>query len=175
MLLPYPAHHHRNPLSDENLRDLHSAAWRTFLVFSHPNVRILHILSEEYSRAIEQLGSIPSERWLPADPDRRLAEHLATFYWWGVLNLSDPEGLLQRFYARASDTLRAHALGFLGRNLHRISGEVPTENVEHLQVLWQSRLRAAEFSYGGSRRVRLLVCFRKVRDFLGPRTTEGGS
>jgi hypothetical protein len=105
---------------------------------------MLHILREEYSRAIERLGSIPGERWLPADPDRRLVEHLATFYWWGVLNLSDPGGLLQRFYNCASDTLRAHALSFLGRNLHQISGDIPPENLERLQLLWDSRLRAAQ-------------------------------
>jgi hypothetical protein len=104
---------------------------------------MLHILREEYSRAIERLSSIPSERWLSADPDLRLVEHLATFYRWGVLDLSDPQGLLQLFYNRASDTLRAHALGLLGRNLHRISGDIPPENLERLQLLWESRLRAA--------------------------------
>jgi hypothetical protein len=130
--------------SAESLRDLHSAAWKAFLIFSYPNVKMLHILSDEYSDAIDRLSSIPSERWLPADPDRRLAEHLATFYWWGVLDVGDPQDLLQRFYSHASDALRAHALGFLGRNLHRISGEVPTTNLERLKALWQTRLRAAQ-------------------------------
>lgn len=127
-----------------NLRNLHDAAWSTYLVFSQPNNRMLHILGEAYSRAVERLSSIPTESRLPADPDQRLAEHLATFYWWGVLELSVSGGLLPTFYNRAPDTLRAHALGFLGRNLHRISSAIPADTLERLQLLWESRLRAAQ-------------------------------
>jgi hypothetical protein len=129
--------------SDENLRDLRTAAWGAYLIFCNPSEVIFNILSEEYGYAVEQLGLARSERWMPADPDERLAEHLMILYWRGTIDLNDPTNLLWRFYANASDTLRAHALDFLGRSLHNIRDEIPADTLTRLRALWESRLEFA--------------------------------
>jgi hypothetical protein len=120
-----------------------TAAWGAYVIFSHPSETIFDILSEEYRYTAEQLGLTPSERWMPADPDARPVEHLMYYYWWCTIDLDDPTGLLQLFYANASDTLRAHALDFLGRGLHSIRDEIPTDALTRLRALWESRLEVA--------------------------------
>jgi hypothetical protein len=56
--------------------------------------------------------------------------------------LSEPDGLLAKFFDRAADEVRGHALGFVGRSL---PPEEPLEQEveEHLQSLWESRLATA--------------------------------
>jgi len=129
--------------SNRNLRHLRTAAWAAYVIFSQPSEIVFNILSEEYSHAVEQLGIALSGSWMPADPDERLVEHLMILYWWGTIDLDDPPDLLQRFYANASDALRAHALDFLGRSLHNIGDEIPTDALTRLRALWENRLMVA--------------------------------
>jgi len=128
---------------EETLRDLRDAAWETYITFCAPYDNAFDLLREEYSRAVERIGTASGERQRLADPDRRLAEHLMTLYWRGKLSLDEPDDLLMRFYAKASDSLCSHALAFVGRSLHSTEEEVAPQILDGLKVLWERRLNAA--------------------------------
>jgi len=127
----------------ETLRDLRDTAWETYITFCAPYDNVFDLLHEEYCYAVERIGTASSESRRLADPDERLAEHLMTLYWRGKLSFDEPDGLLARFYAKASDSLRSHALAFVGRSLHSTEEEIALQVVDRLQVLWQRRLDAA--------------------------------
>ena len=61
-----------------------------------------------------------------------------TFYWHGKLELGDP--LLDQFFKNASDHLRGRALGYMGRSLQDVDGQVSPETLERLTALWQWRV-----------------------------------
>jgi hypothetical protein len=63
-------------------------------------------------------------------------------YWRGTLGFDEPEGLLERFYALASDELRAHAASFVGRVLAR--EDATPDAITRLEQLWERRLESAE-------------------------------
>ena len=57
-----------------------------------------------------------------------------------LLELHEPEGLLDRFYQRASLDLRRHALALVGRSLANTEGMVDKQFVERLKLLWELRI-----------------------------------
>jgi hypothetical protein len=128
--------------SQEPLRDLRHAAWGTYVVFQPPYDSVFDILREEYEHAVQQLGSSPGEKWLPAHPEERLVEHLMARYWQGNLNPEDSEDLLAQFYDIASDELRAYAVEFITRQLRHPDVEVSEETLTRLQTLWEVRIRS---------------------------------
>ena len=118
------------------------AAWNTYVTFCKPYDNVLDILREQYRHAAERIGCRRDDaQWL-ANPDERLAEHLMVFYWRGKLSLGDP--LLTAFWERATDALRAHALGYVGRALEQTSGEIPAEVLNRLTQLWAVRVARAK-------------------------------
>ena len=118
------------------------AAWNTYIAFCRPYDNVLDILRPQYQHAVQRIGSHHDDtRWL-ADPDEKLAEHLMVFHWRGKLSLDDP--LLTAFWEWAPDTLRAHAIEFVGRALKQTDEEVPIEILERLKQLWQERLALAK-------------------------------
>src|SRR5207244_4207949 len=87
---------------NESLRDLLHAAWETYIIFCEPYNNVFDVLHDEYKHAIERLGTSSAQRRHLANPEDRLAEHIMILYWRGKLALDGPDGLLVRFYAKAS-------------------------------------------------------------------------
>lgn len=129
---------------DESLKDLRDAAWETYIVFCEPYDNVFEVLRDEYSRAIECIGTSSAKRRHLANPDERLAEHLMMLYWRGKLALDEPCGLLTRFYAKASHALCGHAFGIEGRRLHDTEENIPSEILGRLKALWEQRLTTAQ-------------------------------
>lgn len=125
---------------DNSQKDLRDAAWEAYIVFCQPYDDAFDVLKGEYARAVERIGVVTADRRHHGDPDEHLAEHLMVFYWRGKLDLDEQGGLLRRFYEKASDTLRAHALEFIGRSLSNTEGAVDTEVLKLLRSLWVFRL-----------------------------------
>ncbi|CAA9459777.1 MAG: hypothetical protein AVDCRST_MAG37-3583 [uncultured Rubrobacteraceae bacterium] len=121
-------------------RTLRAAAWGAFLAFTRPHPETFEVLRDEYRRSVELLSSSPSGRWISAKPDERLAEHLMTFYWWGILGLEQRDALLSQFFANAAGELRGRALSFVGLSLHRMGEDVPPNTLARLRQLWNRRL-----------------------------------
>jgi hypothetical protein len=129
------------PLGEED-RAYFEAAWNTYVVFCQPYDDVLEVLREAYGEAIQSIGSGKGETHLSGDPDEGLAQHLMAFCWRGKLSLDDP--LLVLFWEKASDDLRAFALGFIGRSLQNTEGPIDARILDRLSKLWEGRLSAAE-------------------------------
>lgn len=129
--------------TDPDRAGLREAAWETYVVFCKPYNAVFDVLRDEYGRAIEHIGSPTDDHRHLRDPDERLAEHLMELYWRGRLALNEPGGLLDRFYAKADDTLRGHAMDFVGRSLMNTEDKVPGQVINRLKALWEYRLATA--------------------------------
>lgn len=124
------------PRSDD-LKQLRIAAWDTFLVWGRPSPALYELLKSEYSDAVTEL---------PIDPERvdasrkhpseALAEHLATYLWWGTTDLAE-NGLAARFFAVADHDAASHLLQVLGRSLADEANQpVDPEVIARLKELW---------------------------------------
>lgn len=128
------------PLGDED-KIRFEVAWNTYIIFNQPYNNVLELLRDQYKHAIELIGTPRDEiRW-PSDPDKRLAGHLMVFYWRGTIELDDP--LLIKFWEKAPDELRGHAIEFVGHALLR-EEPIPVEILKRLQRLWEERFASAK-------------------------------
>jgi hypothetical protein len=119
---------------------LHLAAWDAFIGFTNPYMKLFQLVKDEYRAAVERIGANLPEQQLSADRNDRLAEHLMALYWWGELPLEEHQGLIARFYEKASPELSAHAMDFLGRCLRdRDNKELPEEAIDRLKAFWMWR------------------------------------
>ena len=132
--------------SDAELQDMRNAAWEAYIIFCPPYDNAFDILREEYGRAIEHIGTLLENKRDFAKSEEHLAEHLMTFYWRGKLLLDEGNGLLERFYKRASDKIRAHAFDFIGRTLEGEKEAIPAKIADRLKTLWSRRLAVARSS-----------------------------
>lgn len=126
--------------------DLLEAAWETYIVFCKLYDAAFDTLREEYGRAIDRIGVQSGHKHHQRDVDQRLAEHLMEAYWRGKLSLDDSESLLGRFYTKADDVLRGHAMEFMGRSLDNTDGELSVQIINRLKALWRYRTAAAQAS-----------------------------
>jgi hypothetical protein len=140
--------------SDDSSRDLRYAAWGTYIIFCPPYNNVFEVLRDQYAQAVAQLGEEAEHKWIPGDPGERLADHLMTFYLREKLTLHDP--LFDRFWQEAPQKVRRRALEFIGRIL-RDSDKVL--RINHLQELWESRVRFAKSSDSGGRYEEELAAF----------------
>jgi hypothetical protein len=123
---------------EESFRDWRNAAWEAYVIYCPPKVNALHLLFAEYQRAIGRIGETSADaRPHPYNPGEHLAEHLMTFYWWGKLDIDEPEGLLARFFMQAPEGLRCYAFEYVGRSLSTTEETISLEVLARLQRLWE--------------------------------------
>jgi len=101
----------------------------------------MDILEDEYYHAVEQMGRESFEAHGFENPARRLAEHLMLLYWYGKLSIRQDNDLLSNFYAKAPVSLLAHALEFIGRQLHSDGDNIPADVIGRLQLLLEYRIQ----------------------------------
>jgi hypothetical protein len=129
---------------EESLRDLRDAAWEAYVIFCSPYDSVFDVLRDEYGRSVERIGAGGVQRRRMANPEESLAEHLMILYGQGKLALDEPDGLLTRFYTKASDKLCGQAFSVEGQRLCDTQEAVPREILNRLKVLWERRLAAAK-------------------------------
>lgn len=132
--------------TDARYRRLRDSAWEAYIAFSQPYTAVFRMLRSQYEFAVEELDPAFSEESSPGNPEERLAEHLMVFYWWGVLDIAVPTGLLSRFYMNSPMSLRRHALEFVARSLSNTKEDVPPTVLQRLRVLWLHSLEHARES-----------------------------
>jgi hypothetical protein len=120
-----------------------SAAWESFVVFNQPYDTLLRELEPAYRKAIADIN-VPRTMRSPASPDDSLADHLMAYYWREQLTFEGKDRLLEDFYAHASDSLRGHAMWFVGRSVAGWDDAAPPEVFERIRSLMERRLRVAE-------------------------------
>jgi hypothetical protein len=101
---------------------------------------VFDVLKGEYARAVAEIAETAE----PESPDERLALHLVTLAWRGKLALEPLDPLLQEFFDKASDGLRAVAICDVGRSLQQTSDPIKPEVLERIRMLWAWRSQAAQ-------------------------------
>lgn len=96
---------------------LRSATWNTFLAWSRPNPSLWNSLRGEYRKSIAQLpSSRETEDGLRKPVGKALAEHLASYLWWGLIDLErDPE--IREFFRDAIADDATDLIQVLGSSL----------------------------------------------------------
>lgn len=118
------------------------ASWDAYVTMSRPYDSAWFLLRGEYRRAVEQLPGQDDQTRQRFDPEEKLAEHLMAQYWRGNLRFGDADSLLEAFFDRASDVIRAHAITYVGHVLHNSTDAVQHSIIARLQELWEHRLPA---------------------------------
>jgi len=119
---------------------LREAAWETYLANS-PYDNAFDVLKGEYHRAVSELEEIkaPTDRRRFLDPAERVAEHLMILYWRGRITWDNEGDMLQEFFERAAEEVRAQALEFVGHSLWRGEYDLSAEQAARLRELWRRR------------------------------------
>jgi hypothetical protein len=118
---------------------LRMSAWEAYLVFSRPYDSCLRVLRSQYARASVEDEVPPRWTWHGLHAPRvGLGEHLLAYFWRGLLNIDDSDGLLRAFFAGASPDVRARSLAAVGSRLSR-TVEVDPVMAARLMELWQWR------------------------------------
>jgi len=129
---------------EHGLEKFYQVAWESYVGFTQAHPMVLPILHDEYSRAIEQIGRVAStESSSRPDPDERLADHLMLLYAQGGIELNE-DGLIANFFARATGSLRAHAIWSIGSGLSQTKDEILGDVLERIKALWTWRLEKAK-------------------------------
>jgi len=120
-----------------------SAAWESFVAFNEPNTVLLEVLLPAYRRAVGQIGQLQGMMRHPVSPEDRLAQHLMIYYWLGSIDFGSGDGLIDGFFASASDALRGHAMWFVGTSVSHWDEVAPAEVLGRLRRLVERRLDLA--------------------------------
>ena len=132
------------PRPSEN-RSFFEAAWYPYVAFTSAYTNVLPILRSAYRDAIGLLTESKVKGGLSERRAEHLSDHLMMYYWRSEIDLSDD--LLRDFVAKAPDSMRGHALGWIGRTLHQREGEsLAPEIALRLQDLWGWRFRDPNIS-----------------------------
>jgi hypothetical protein len=130
------------PLSERE-QAYFDAAWNTYVAFCYPYDNVFEILREQYLHAIKRIGTKDRIAAL-YEPDYHLAEHLMTFYWRGKIEFDD--SLFIEFWSKAPDSLRGHAIEFIGQALKAKQKRISEEIINRLEALWDKRIESAKNS-----------------------------
>jgi hypothetical protein len=120
------------------------AAAETFLAFNRPSAPVLDALRPQYATWVQALATDTFDYQPFHSPEsipEQLAAHLLLLYIWGRLELKT--GLLADFFRLAPLEVRRKALANVGWQLSRTEQVIPEDVLTRLQLLWETRRRAA--------------------------------
>lgn len=90
------------------------AAWETFITFNNAYDNLMPLLTQQYQRAVKEIGNHTDGKHHPENPEQNLAQHLILFYCRGKIPLE--KDLMKDFYDVAPMELRAEVVDFIGRS-----------------------------------------------------------
>jgi hypothetical protein len=129
------------PVENE-LSDRWFAAWKTFVCWNNPHPVFLDIFKAEYQLAIERLESLREEEKSNNSAVTAMSGHLISFYWWGILSLTDNDSLLQRFIEKANEEELAWIMNYTGHALENTRDLLTQAIEEKVTDYWRFRLEA---------------------------------
>jgi len=118
-----------------------NAARESFVVFNQRYDNLLRELETAYRKAIAEINQ-PRMMRSPESPEDRLADHLMAYYWRGHITFESDDRLLEDFYSHASESVRGHAMWFIGRSAGW-DAAAPPEVFERLRNLMERRFNVA--------------------------------
>lgn len=104
-----------------------------------PIAPLMAELHDSYAEAIDALSTEDDDRNDRNHLHERLAQYIVVLHLWGAL----PDHLLERFFSRASDKIRRHAMWFVGDVISQPATEERKEMNARGLKYWELRLDAA--------------------------------
>ena len=117
---------------------LRNSAWRAFLAsgnFIDPD-----LIWDQYEWAVSNLQIEPSEGKEQPEYELNLSDLMMILLWRGKITPSDPDGLLRKFYSKASKDHRRRAISVLGSYLDDPNDDVNAELEKRLKEFIEWRL-----------------------------------
>ena len=128
--------------ADPQQRPLRLAAWEAYLVWCSPYDSCYRLLASEYARAAREEEEPPAWRWTASSTPRvALGRHLLSFYWRGLLDLTDDA--MTSFFAHSHADTRNHALAGVGHAFAR-PADVEKSTIDRLMALWEWRTNRSD-------------------------------
>lgn len=129
------------------------AAWEGYVVFNQPTPKLYGLLRQQYALANEAVTVEAAEKqpdyYRPADPHRRLGEHLATLFWQKAI---ESKPLIDAYLDRGGERLQTTFVSFVGHSLASSEVEIPADIADRLIALGNHMLsqgRRWDLSYFG--------------------------
>jgi hypothetical protein len=137
---------------ETSLEKFYRVAWESYVGWTQAHPMVLPILHDEYSRAIERIGvEAPRQGGSRPDPDERLADHLMVLYAQGGIELNE-DGLISNLFAKATVSLRAHAIWSIGSGLSQTKDEISGDVPERIKGIWTWRLEKVKSNIESNRK-----------------------
>jgi len=130
---------------DKDADEFRRAAWDAYAVYCQPYDDVFPLIERQYARAIDSMTTEDVNMGSEPNPFSRLAEHIITLYWRGVVQ---KDGLLSQLYEHAGSALRAHVMGFVGRALSNVENGIPPEVTQRLREFLNWRIQAVTTGAG---------------------------
>gem|GEM_PF-4490487 len=127
---------------DLNLEVYRRAAWQGYMQLPRAYDDPFRILRAQYERAIQELVSEPNR--IDTEETNHVAEHLMEVFWRGLVNLGDPDRLIEKFFERAPISLRQHAIRDIGVGLQHPQTVLKGDAKQRLEQLYDWRLDQTE-------------------------------
>ena len=134
---------------ESDCQELFDSAWQGYILRDQVYPNIFSVLREKYSHVIQQLPNQNSTSHEQSQANRALSSHLLDLFWVEVINLDEPDTLIERFFANASIYDRGEFIRSIGwrllygtREPHNI--EINHELRQHLQKFLDWRITKAK-------------------------------
>ena len=122
------------------------SAFSTLLRFTHPNSPTFNVLTEDFGFALQHLADLEL-RDSPRDAfTDTLAQHLFTYYLWGMYPLKGPGSLLEQFYQQTDPESEhwGNLFGHIGFTLRNTGKHLDRDLKERLISFFEWRLEVGD-------------------------------
>lgn len=133
----------------QDLLRYRASAWTAYITRYRFNLDLFPILMAEYRWAAENPAEVLTNKARMVDPSEALAAHLMSAYWFGAIDIAQPDNLLTSFYENASESVRTKATQIIGRSLRGKDETLPASIVKRVQALWLWRLKVGQTDSSG--------------------------
>ncbi len=138
------------PAKNEEMR---SRAWMAYITQSNAYNELFKLLRPHYLWAIDQLekrtiDKLDKSEYLEdsfwSAGEERLTQELMVFYMRELISFDDKDRILEEFFEKAPENLRAEAIKFIGPNLRDENEQISEIHKKRLMDLWNWRVEQFE-------------------------------
>lgn len=132
--------------SSHEYRSYWFAAWSAYIRFNVPYNDVYPIFKEKYRFAVEHLTANDGgdDDFDDTGLNGRLAGHLMTYYWRGLLTDEFGKALVSEFCERSSPDLKKATIKFIGISLKSTTEDIPDDVSERLISFWDNEVSIAQ-------------------------------
>ncbi|MEI6427032.1 MAG: hypothetical protein WCO45_01405 [Pseudanabaena sp. ELA607] len=120
---------------EPDYQELFDSAWQGYILRNRVYSNIFSVLREKYGHVIEQLPNQTSTSREQSEANVALSSHLLDLFWVKVIDLDEPDKLIEKFFANAPVYTRSEFIHKIGWRL--LYGTREPHNIQITQELGQ--------------------------------------